>query len=159
MRNTDDSNLKSVKLLGFGALTLRAALLGAAVSVALATHVAPALAGDDDDNDEPSIEQKVIRGLMHGLGAVDGTEKGIDYRERSPLVVPPKLNLPPPETRQRGAEAKLAQGPRRRGAPQGTPCREEPRQVEGVGPAIDPGRNEGRHCAGPERDRVTATRR
>jgi hypothetical protein len=35
---------------------------------------------------------------MHGLGAVDGTEKGIDYRERSPLVVPPKLNLPPPET-------------------------------------------------------------
>jgi hypothetical protein len=98
MRNTDDGNLKSVKLLGFGALTLHAALLGAAVCVALATHVAPALAGDDDDNDEPSIEQKVIRGLMHGLGAVDGTEKGIDYRERSPLVVPPKLNLPPPET-------------------------------------------------------------
>jgi hypothetical protein len=98
MRNTDNGDLKSMKLLGFGALTLRAALLGAAVCVALAAHVAPALAGDDDDDDEPSVEQKIIRGLMHGIGAVDGTEKGIDYRERSPLVVPPKLNLPPPET-------------------------------------------------------------
>ena len=99
MRNTDNRDRKSMKLLGFGALTLRAALLGAAVCVALAAHVAPALAGDDDDDDdEPSIEQKIIRGVMHGIGAVDGTEKGIDYRERSPLVVPPKLDLPPPET-------------------------------------------------------------
>jgi len=103
MRNTDRGEAKNLgdpkgmKLLGFGALSLRAALLGAAVCVALAAHVAPALAGDDDDDDEPSVEQKLIRGLMHGLGAVDGTEKGIDYRERSPLVVPPKLNLPPPE--------------------------------------------------------------
>jgi hypothetical protein len=103
MRNTDDGNLRSLNRLCFGtltrgAMTWRAALLGAAVCVAFAVHVAPALAGDDDDDDEPSIEQKVIRGLMHGLGAVDGTEKGIDYRERSPLVVPPKLTLPPPET-------------------------------------------------------------
>lgn len=98
MGNIDDSDLKSMKLLGFGAMALRATLLGAAVCVALAVHVGPALAGDDDDEDEPSIEQKVIRGLMHGLGAVDGTEKGIDYRERSPLVVPPKLDLPPPQT-------------------------------------------------------------
>jgi hypothetical protein len=97
MRNTDNDEPKSMKLLGFGVMTLRAALLGAAVCVASAAHVAPALAGDDDD-DEPSFEQKIIRGLMHGIGAVDGTEKGIDYRERSPLVVPPKLNLPPPET-------------------------------------------------------------
>lgn len=98
MRNTDDGNPKTMKVLRFGALTLRAALLGGAVCVALAAHVAPALAGDDDDDDEPSIDQKIIRGIMHGIGAVDGTEKGIDYRERSPLVVPPKLDLPPPET-------------------------------------------------------------
>ena len=98
MRNTDNGDSNSMNLLGFGALTLRAALFGAAVCVALAAHVAPALAGDDDDDDEPSFEQKIIRGVMHGIGAVNGTEKGIDYRERSPLVVPPKLNLPPPET-------------------------------------------------------------
>ena len=98
MRNTEDGALKSMKLFGFGAITWRAALLGSAVCLALAAHVVPALAGDDDDDDEPSFEQKIIRNLMHGLGAVDGTEKGIDYRERSPLVVPPKLDLPPPET-------------------------------------------------------------
>jgi len=98
MRNTDDGILKRLKLLGFGAAAWRVALAGAAVCVAFAVHTGPALAGDDDDDDEPSIEQKIIRGIMHGIGAVDGTEKGIDYRERSPLVVPPKLNLPPPET-------------------------------------------------------------
>jgi hypothetical protein len=98
MRNSDDGILKRLKLLGFGALALRAALAGAAVGVAFAVHVGPALAGDDDDDDEPAIDQKIIRGIMHGIGAVDGTEKGIDYRERSPLVVPPKLSLPPPET-------------------------------------------------------------
>ena len=95
MRTRGDLNM--MKLLEFGATTMRAVALGAAVCVAFAFHAVPALAGDDDD-DEPSIEQKVIRGIMHGIGAVDGTEKGIDYRERSPLVVPPKLNLPPPET-------------------------------------------------------------
>jgi hypothetical protein len=33
------------------------------------------------------------------LGGIGVTKKdpGIDYRERSPLVVPPKLNLPPPD--------------------------------------------------------------
>jgi len=98
MRDTDDGILKRLKLLGFGAMTLRAVLAGATVCMAFAIHAGPALAGDDDDDDEPSIEQKVIRGIMHGIGAVDGTEKGIDYRERSPLVVPPKLNLPPPES-------------------------------------------------------------
>jgi len=103
MRNTDSGDLKGMKSFGFGALTFgalswRAALACAAISVAFAVHAVPAFAGDDDDDDEPSIEQKILRGVMHGIGAVDGTEKGIDYRERSPLVVPPKLDLPPPET-------------------------------------------------------------
>ncbi len=104
MRITENGELKGMKSLGFGglrfvALTWRVALACAAIGVAFAVHTVPAYAGDDDDDDEPSIEQKVIRGIMHGIGAVDGTEKGIDYRERSPLVVPPKLDLPPPETR------------------------------------------------------------
>jgi hypothetical protein len=99
MRITDNGELKGMKSLGFNVLTWRVALACAAIGVAFAVHSVPAYAGDDDDDDEPSIEQKVIRGLMHGIGAVDGTEKGIDYRERSPLVVPPKMDLPPPETR------------------------------------------------------------
>jgi len=34
---------------------------------------------------------------MAGIGATNMENRGIDYRERSPLVVPPRLDLPPPE--------------------------------------------------------------
>ncbi|MGZ8331394.1 MAG: hypothetical protein ACXWVL_02445 [Rhodoplanes sp.] len=57
------------------------------------TGVGPALA--DDDDELPDV--KVLRGIMSGLGLKRGDEAGIDYRERSPLVVPPTTNLPPPE--------------------------------------------------------------
>jgi len=81
--------------------TLRAALLSTAIGLVLAVNIGPALAGeDDDDYDDLSFEQKIIRNIMSGIGAVSGHEKGIDYRERSPLVVPPKLDLPPPQTTQ-----------------------------------------------------------
>jgi hypothetical protein len=33
---------------------------------------------------------------MAGIGGTNMENRGIDYRERSPLVVPPKLDLPPP---------------------------------------------------------------
>jgi hypothetical protein len=36
--------------------------------------------------------------FMRGLGLRNGNEAEIDYRERSPLVVPPSRNLPPPES-------------------------------------------------------------
>ena len=49
-----------------------------------------------DDDDEPVRDEGVIGNLMKGLGATDGTG-GINYRERSPLVVPRNLTLPPPE--------------------------------------------------------------
>jgi hypothetical protein len=35
---------------------------------------------------------------MAGIGGTNMENRGIDYRERSPLVVPPKLDLPPPAT-------------------------------------------------------------
>ena len=35
---------------------------------------------------------------MSGIGGTNMENRGIEYRERSPLVVPPKLDLPPPET-------------------------------------------------------------
>jgi hypothetical protein len=56
---------------------------------------APAFAEDDD---EPVREDGIINNLMRGLGATDGSA-GINYRERSPLVVPKNLTLPPPEKR------------------------------------------------------------
>ncbi len=54
-----------------------------------------ARAGDDDDDDK-TFEEKIIEGIMTGIGGTNMENQGIDYRERSPLVVPPKLDLPPP---------------------------------------------------------------
>src|SRR5262245_13104523 len=56
----------------------------------------PVRAGDDEEEDDKTFEEKVIEGIMRGLGGTNMENRGIDYRERSPLVVPPKLNLPPP---------------------------------------------------------------
>jgi hypothetical protein len=69
-------------------------LLGAAMLAGYAGH---AFAQDvDADDDDLSFEQKFIRNLMGGLGA-SGIGSGIEYRERSPLVIPPARDLPPPE--------------------------------------------------------------
>lgn len=82
------------------ATLLRAARLaawGVALSLALgfvASHAA--LAADDDDDDELSIEQKLIDKVMSGIQGRSMSNSGIDYRERSPLVIPPSLSLPPP---------------------------------------------------------------
>src|SRR5262252_1248921 len=61
-----------------------------------------ARAGDDEEDDK-TFEEKIIEGVMRGIGATNMENRGIDYRERSPLVVPPKLDLPPPAS---AAEAK-----------------------------------------------------
>jgi hypothetical protein len=66
-----------------------------AVGVGLVMASGAARAGDDDD-DGKSFEDKIIGGIMAGIGGTNMENRGIDYRERSPLVVPPKLDLPPP---------------------------------------------------------------
>ena len=77
-----------------GALRASAcALLGTMLLVA---HTGHAFAQDDDDDDDLSFEQKFIRNMLGGFGAL-GTGVGIDYQERSPLVIPPSRTLPPPE--------------------------------------------------------------
>ena len=64
---------------------------------------APAFAQDDEQPDETegmSFEQSLIHQLLTGLGAVGATSnKGINYRERSPLVLPPSNDLPTPQPR------------------------------------------------------------
>src|SRR5450432_146058 len=49
-----------------------------------------------DDEDDKTFEEKIIEGIMAGVGGTNMENRGIEYRERSPLVVPPKLDLPPP---------------------------------------------------------------
>jgi type IV secretory pathway VirB10-like protein len=66
-----------------------------ALGVGLVMAAGPVRAGDDDEDDK-TFEEKIIEGIMAGIGGTNMENKGIDYRERSPLVVPPKIDLPPP---------------------------------------------------------------
>ncbi|TAI61325.1 hypothetical protein [Bradyrhizobium sp. Leo170] len=79
-------------------------------AVGLVMAAGPVRAGDDgDDEDDKTFEEKVIEGVMKGLGGTNMENRGIDYRERSPLVVPPNLNLPAPAA---SAEAKVPNWPK-----------------------------------------------
>lgn len=68
----------------------------AALVIGVVMAAGPVRAADDEDEDDKTFEEKVIEGIMRGLGGTNMENRGIDYRERSPLVVPPKLDLPPP---------------------------------------------------------------
>lgn len=48
-----------------------------------------------DDESSPTFEQNILRTLMGGGSA----RPDINYRERSPLVIPPARTLPPPAAR------------------------------------------------------------
>ena len=75
--------------------SLRRALMGCLCGVLLALPVA-ASAQQAQDGDEDTLEQKIIKNILGGMG-VDVGRPGIDYRERSPLVIPPTRDLPPPQ--------------------------------------------------------------
>lgn len=72
----------------------RALLTVAVVGIGLATLASTVRAADDDDDE--TFEEKVIRNIMTGLGGTNMENTGIEYRERSPLVVPPKIELRSP---------------------------------------------------------------
>ena len=93
MRETE----ASFRIVQNSSKTLRRALRLAvfAMGVGLVMAAGPVRAGDDDDDDK-TFEEKIIEGIMKGIGGTNMENQGIDYRERSPLVVPPKLDLPPP---------------------------------------------------------------
>jgi hypothetical protein len=70
-----------------------ALIAGATLLVAASVNVA--VAADDEDDDWYDV--KIMRKVLQGIGLRrDGA--GIDYRERSPLVVPPSRDLPQPDT-------------------------------------------------------------
>jgi hypothetical protein len=83
-----------------------AGALGLAVLAALIP--AAAQAQDDEDDDKKSgwnFDKKLLNDLMRNLGLRNGNESQIEYRERSPLVIPPSRNLPPPEQAGAGRNA------------------------------------------------------
>jgi hypothetical protein len=67
-------------------------MLGIAVVIGSAGTNARA---EDDDDALPDV--KLFRSVLKALG-LRRDDEGIDYRERSPLVIPPRQTLPPPET-------------------------------------------------------------
>lgn len=82
----------------------------AALGIGLVMAAGPVRAADDDDEDDKTFEEKIIEGLMRGIGGTNMENRGIDYRERSPLVVPPKLDLPKPGAA--NVEAKVPNWPK-----------------------------------------------
>jgi hypothetical protein len=75
-------------------------LSAVALGIGLLMSANVARAGDDDSDSDMTFEEKIIDGIMRGIGGTNMENRGIDYRERSPLVVPPKLDLPPPASTQ-----------------------------------------------------------
>ena len=71
-------------------------LLTACVCGALLAFPVAASAQQAQDDDDDTFEQKIIKNILGGMG-VDVGRAGIDYRERSPLVIPPTRDLPPPQ--------------------------------------------------------------
>jgi hypothetical protein len=65
---------------------------GAALAVVLVCTSGAARAGDDDVSANPSIYDRLLEVIGIGGGS------NIQYSERSPLVVPPTRDLPPPQT-------------------------------------------------------------
>jgi hypothetical protein len=62
------------------------------LGLALVMTAGTARAGDDDR----TLSEKFMDGFYGAIRGTNMDNRGIDYRERSPLVVPPKLDLPPP---------------------------------------------------------------
>jgi type IV secretory pathway VirB10-like protein len=73
------------------AMLYTAVVLGVGFTISLGT----ARAGSDDD-DNRSFSEKIVDGVKGIFKTTNMDNRGIDYRERSPLVVPPRLDLPPP---------------------------------------------------------------
>lgn len=78
---------------------------GAALVVLVACASGAARAGDDDVSANPSIYDKFLQVIGVGGGA------DIQYGERSPLVVPPTKDLPPPQANAPPAVANWPQDP------------------------------------------------
>jgi hypothetical protein len=66
--------------------------LGLGIGLTLSSGAARA--GDDDSG--KTISERIMDGFYGTIRGTNMDSRGIDYRERSPLVVPPKLDLPPP---------------------------------------------------------------
>jgi hypothetical protein len=74
--------------------------LAATLGMAVAMGCAGTFAHAADDDDDELLDTKIFKGILKGLGLKKDEGNGIEYRERSPLVLPPSNQLtvlPSPE--------------------------------------------------------------
>ncbi|MEA2893051.1 MAG: hypothetical protein QOI05_3844 [Bradyrhizobium sp.] len=76
--------------------TMMRALRLAAIVLGIGLVMSANTARAEDDEDDSTFEEKIIKQIMTGLGGTNMENTGIEYRERSPLVIPPRSDLPPP---------------------------------------------------------------
>jgi len=90
MTNTRSDALSSYRL--------KQVAWAAACSLLLLTAVQGSARAEDDQEDSIwNLDTRIYKGFMQSLGLKTNNDQTIDYRERSPLVVPPSRDLPPPE--------------------------------------------------------------
>ena len=82
-------------------------VLAATIGMAVVIGCAGSFAQAADDDDDELLDVKIFRGILKGLGLRKDEPTGIEYRERSPLVLPTSKELPRPES---DAAAKKAAG-------------------------------------------------
>jgi hypothetical protein len=83
--------------------TMMRALRLAAIVLGIGLVMSANAARAEDD------EEKIIKQIMTGIGGTNMENTGIEYRERSPLVIPPRNDLPPPAA---AAEAPVPNWPK-----------------------------------------------
>jgi hypothetical protein len=83
--------------------SIKQILTAVGLTLAVSAVWMPGIARAQDDSVEGNsiwnLEQRVWGSIVSGLGLQDPNAPAIDYRERSPLVVPPSRDLPPPQAR------------------------------------------------------------
>ena len=104
----------------------RGGALGLVVLAAFAHGSARAQDDDDDKNSIWNLDKRIFDRIREGARPAEGEAPGIDYRERSPLVVPP-IAQPPPAGAGRCQPRRPMAGRSRRQASRGEDRQEEAR--------------------------------
>jgi hypothetical protein len=95
MRETENSGWVLHHSARMALRTLRLAAVALGIGIVMTAGIARA--EDPEEDDDATFEEKIIKNIMTGIGGTNMDNRGITYRERSPLVVPPKIELRPPE--------------------------------------------------------------
>jgi hypothetical protein len=70
----------------------------AAMALPMISVLAVSAARAEDDDSIWNLDKKVFKEIRRGMGLKGADDENINYRERSPLVIPPSRALAPPQT-------------------------------------------------------------